>query len=787
MRNKYTQYRKRLIGIILLLQASFIFNYDDLDFSSINFTQPDNETKVIEELEDYAKQFIKEDNGIFDTNECLVSKSEAKKILKEKYKIELKKDPDVNVRYILGKCSPVVFISGIYATRLVVSVNCKKLKENEPKHFMETRVFCGESICKDPNKEYEEHVLWPVVLGSPFTLISTENNKYSTCLAYFLQFFNNKEECPVNGDGPVCEYSDYIRVTFYGGTDKTVKESTCGLRAVRNILSTGSKLVDEAIGFGATKMYGEMITKFKRMGYREGFSMAGVPQDYRIFAATNKFVENAYKYQIEQLYNNTGKKVVIIAHSFGCLSTLSNLMKMDPSITSKIRKFIAVAPPFAGADELVDVFMNGMHGFDFEIKIGKWEIFKVNYDVFGQYMLYKAIPIITELRPQPFINELFTSEKYKEFGDAVLERINLENECESKNCDASYVKEHSAKFNKIFGENTFPSFSDDVCKIDNSFSYFLGVPAKAAVEEEESNGYYSTPCRAHLDKEGTCPTILLKTKDFNPTAETFEKMCGVYNASTLYNAKCDDPKIPCIDKEVYSNGNYAFDDKEKFNYIINRFNKKYASEFNQTIDASFFETKEVSRRKTESLVEYQTNISLTKELTIPPVDTTVVYANYIPTSTSFIWDREANQFSEVVHKGGDGTVPNWSSYLVGLKWLYDAKVKKLPQKINLVEYCSLLEGTKYGYDSSNPDKDFFGIGCDCLKNGKYKSGCDHAPMMNDDKLIDYVKTVIYYKNDPEEHFDEKKEALGRYDFNKDYDLTCSYKLKEFVDLEKMKD
>ena len=51
---------------------------------------------------------------------------------------------------------------------------------------------------------------------------------------------------------------------------------------------------------------------------------------------------------------------------------------------------------------------------------------------------------------------------------------------------------------------------------------------------------------------------------------------------------------------------------------------------------SFFETKEVSRRKTESLVQYQKKISLTKELTIPPVDTTVVYSNFIPTSTSFI-------------------------------------------------------------------------------------------------------------------------------------------------------
>ena len=249
-----------------------------------------------------------EENGIFDTNECLVSKKEAKEILREKYKIVLTKDPDVNIRYILGKCSPVIFIPGIYATRLVLRVNCKKLKENDTIKFMETRIFCGNSVCKNEDSEYKEYVLWPVVIGSPFTLISVENNKYSSCLGYFLQFFNNKDECPANENGPVCQYSDYVRVTYYGGTDKTVKESKCGLRAVRNILSTGSKLVDEAIGFGASKIYGEMITKFKRMGYREGFSMWAIPQDYRIFAATNKFVEKAYAYQIEQLYNNTGKK-----------------------------------------------------------------------------------------------------------------------------------------------------------------------------------------------------------------------------------------------------------------------------------------------------------------------------------------------------------------------------------------------------------------------------------------------------------------------------------------------
>lgn len=383
-----------------------------------------------------------------------------------------------------------------------------------------------------------------MVIGSPFTLISVENNKYSSCLGYFLQFFNNKDECPANENGPVCQYSDYVRVTYYGGTDKTVKESKCGLRAVRNILSTGSKLVDEAIGFGASKIYAEMITKFKRMGYREGFSMGAIPQDYRIFAATNKFVEKAYAYQIEQLYNNTGKKVVIVSHSYG---TLSTLMKMDKSITSKIKKFIAVAPPFAGADELLDVFLYGMHNFDFEIKIGKKEIFKVNYDVFGQNMIYKAMPILAELRPQSYINQLLALEKYKEFGKAILEQIDLETECEDKNCDADYVKSHSVLFNAIFGENTFPNLSDDVCKIETSFFKFLGSEAKLRDQEnKDPYGYFTKPCRAYLDKEGICPSILVKSDTFNPSLSDFEKLCGVYNESILYNAECTDKRL-CVD------------------------------------------------------------------------------------------------------------------------------------------------------------------------------------------------------------------------------------------------
>lgn len=62
------------------MQAAFIFNYDDIDFSFINFTDPKNETKVIEQLENYAKELVhSEENGIFDTNECSYQKKRQKK------------------------------------------------------------------------------------------------------------------------------------------------------------------------------------------------------------------------------------------------------------------------------------------------------------------------------------------------------------------------------------------------------------------------------------------------------------------------------------------------------------------------------------------------------------------------------------------------------------------------------------------------------------------------------------------------------------------------------------
>ena len=46
-----------------------------------------------------------------------------------------------------------------------------------------------------------------------------------------------------------------------------------------------------------------------------------------------------------------------------------------------------MAPPFAGASKLLDVFLYGSHDFDTEISIFCFDILKVALDSFVQYCL----------------------------------------------------------------------------------------------------------------------------------------------------------------------------------------------------------------------------------------------------------------------------------------------------------------------------------------------------------------------------------------------------------------
>ena len=95
-----------------------------------------NKFKIIENedisftttVKNYAIQLYYEQK--INNESCLLSKKESREILKYQYGIN-NRHPDENIRFILGKCSPVLLVPGLYATKLKVEFNCTGLRTEE--------------------------------------------------------------------------------------------------------------------------------------------------------------------------------------------------------------------------------------------------------------------------------------------------------------------------------------------------------------------------------------------------------------------------------------------------------------------------------------------------------------------------------------------------------------------------------------------------------------------------------------------------------------------------------
>lgn len=652
----------------------------------------------------------------------------------------------------------------------MVNINCKKLaQEDNGRRLIETRLFCDDSICADTNNEDEEHVLFPTVFNSPFSLIIGEKNKYSTCLAYFEKFFNQKDECPkMDNDERICIHSDAVKISYSGGTKGTVNKSKCGLAAMRNIIRSGlPEIADKVINQKGSKVFGVMMKEFISMGYKEGFSLAGVPLDYRRFVATNRFAIEAFKYQINKLYENTGKPVIIIAHSHGTISTLNYLVQADKTMLPKIKKFVAMAPPFAGSTKLLDVFLNGNHDFDGSISLLGKE-FGVKYDKLGQSMIHNAMPVCVELRPLASFDIILKDPKYSLFGKAIQERIQMEDDMDRHNGNI-----FSALFKDI------PSLDERECINPPSNKY-----------KEEMGPLYNNPCTCNFHNFLNCPTISMASDSSIRFASKPLEECGKIDPSFLYNVECNSSKMTCLDS-IYTQAPYPYEVSDKLNNLIKRFNNKHSMTLSKTIDYSFFESKDKFRQKFPLLLDYHSRISKTKILPIPPVDTLLLFSKFEPTGSAFIYNPNKLDFEikDSLYKGGDGTVPSWSSYLTGLKWLYDKKIDNLPQEITLVEYCSQLHNSpKYKYDP-NSKKSYYGIECDCIKKGYdikklKKSNCEHATLLNDKTLIEHIKqAIIQDSHNLSEITNDRRQSVSQYNSGNDYEAKCNNELKQIFDNE----
>ena len=90
--------------------------YNNTNPTSANFKIIDNKeiSSFTDTVIDYASEVYKEQRD--SAEDCLLPKKKAVDILKSKYGIE-NKNPDDNLRFILGPCNPVLLIPGVYATK----------------------------------------------------------------------------------------------------------------------------------------------------------------------------------------------------------------------------------------------------------------------------------------------------------------------------------------------------------------------------------------------------------------------------------------------------------------------------------------------------------------------------------------------------------------------------------------------------------------------------------------------------------------------------------------------
>ena len=764
----------------------FLVNISIFYCSKQNFFRNIDLQEIIEENE--KQKNLSSD----DTDGCLVSKSEAYKILKEKYNL----NPDYiniddNIRFILGKCNPIIYVPGLYASRLVASINCKVLKLDFL-NFVKMRLFCGNTVCIDDTDEIEEYVIFPALLDSPFQIrVNSRTNKFTACQGFFYSFYNSKNECPENN----CRYSDAIRISFYGGTKETKSESQCGINSLENILYFGKLFPPAIVNKLTSANFYVMIQYYRNMGYRDGFSASGLSFDYRRYIHSNKFFENSLIYEINRLYRNTGKPVIIISHSLGGLLVLANFIRMRKDILSKVKSFVPIVPPIAGSSHLLEAYFYGLPDLNTEIKIGDIYDFKVELTPFSESLYFSYAPVVAELRPQFSLIEELNKDEYAKLKLAVKELINEEDECWDKNCPSDKVKEMTKNYYDVFGDD-FPLLSDPDCQLtEDEINYIKS-------NKNNINSVKFRKCITNIYNIFNCPLILFE-KEFSSEvpAEHLYDLCDIYNSSLYYLASPEEEnekykkifnnkknenfqsKITPIESIFKGNAKYPYNFKE-FNYFLEQYNTKYASKYNKTLSKDDFETEEEFQLKGKRNVEYNRKTNLLKGYPISPVNTYIIYGNYRNTDVGFVYDdrkkeKETFDKNEYLTKGGDGTVNNYSTMLVGMKWLYEKKMKNLEQDIKLIEYCSFAgkEG-KYAYNTQTfKNKSYIALSCDCINpdNKSFnKKDCHHSAIPQDSFVINLVKNEIIIDDKNLEDFSEdKRNAIKEYDVNFNYEQKCN--------------
>ena len=270
-----------------------------------------------------------------------------------------------------GPCSPVMFLAGIGGTKMHLEIECELFRANNPSEFQ----ACGWANCKDSwfaNSPKMEYKIWiPNVLSAVSIL-----NPLGHSMKCFAALFQTKWET-VNGKLKVKEMKG-LTVSTVGDSSETWSNEGCGIDAITNLLPIGSVLQPESY-----RQFNLIKKDLISAGYVFGLTAQAMPYDWRLPMADNQAAKKMERI-ITDMNFISGKKVTIIAHSFGNLNTLNVLYNMSQEKKDKlINRYFALAPPYTGAVKIGYLALGGTPEYKFGPVGINFEMFKTSLGAYG--------------------------------------------------------------------------------------------------------------------------------------------------------------------------------------------------------------------------------------------------------------------------------------------------------------------------------------------------------------------------------------------------------------------
>jgi lecithin-cholesterol acyltransferase len=342
--------------------------------------------------------------------------------------------------FVAGPCTPVMVMAGIAESKLMIQIECEILRAQSQDVFS----TCGWSTCKEgffsnsPKKEYK---IWMPDLISPFTLIDPFTEKYQKC---FSALFGLK--LTADGNAVRANPPSGVMIIPYGMTEETRKDSRCGFDGISSILPLNYRLNPLK-----WKAYDILRADLENNGYMIGLTAQALPYDWRLPMDDNT-VAKKFEKIIDAMYMFTGKKVSIIAHSFGNLNTLNNLWKMSvQKRQERVQRYFALAPPFLGAPTTAAMMMGGSSSYHFKGMGLNFDSFKKTLGSFpaafdlmprNTWQLFQSAPWMTSIK-----NKIV-----EESGSGEKEPLNPEDDIVSKifpkHTETCYTNEWKSRTSK---------------------------------------------------------------------------------------------------------------------------------------------------------------------------------------------------------------------------------------------------------------------------------------------------------------------------------------------------